>query len=109
MKATDCKPGEHLWAAIGFDAKEIKVLEPLEPIYQDFVYCEIPQCPPGWKSPRYIRACNLYASKKEVLRDYIAALDHGIKERQCKIKHLNQEIDQRRRQMIDFIKQLEET
>jgi len=106
MKAAECKPGDHLWMMPSYDgALEVEVLQPLEPIYQDFVWVQIIQCPPGWKSPRYIRAAKLYPTKKAALKAAIIELEISIAERERKIKHLQEEITRKHEQSINLSRQ----
>lgn len=92
MKAAECKPGDILDTMYSYDeVLEVEVLPPQEPIYQDFVWARFTQCPPGWKSPRNIRASKLYPTRKAALKAAIEGLDDAIYERECKMDHLDEE------------------
>lgn len=67
------------------------MLQPQEPIYQDFVWARFTQCPPGWKSPRNIRASKLYPTRKGALKAAIEGLDDAIYERGRKMDRLAEE------------------
>ena len=54
------------------------MLPPQEPIYQDFVWARLVDCPPGWKSPRHIRASRLYPTKKDALKRMLVTLEVDI-------------------------------
>ena len=98
MKTAECKPGMHLWTMYSYhpeEVLEVEVLPPQEPIYQDFVWCRLINCPPGWKSPRNIRASRLHKTKKDVLKHAIEELGASIDEREQKIERLQEEITQR--------------
>ena len=104
MKASDCKPGDHLYTTHGFDeVLEVEVLPPQEPIYQDFVWCRFVQCPPGWKSPRNIRSSKLYPTRKDALKAAIEGLDDAIYERERKIDHLDEELQRLAEQQIKLL------
>lgn len=105
MKAVDCKPGDHLYTMYSYDddVLEVEVLPPLEPIYQDFVWCRFVQCPPGWKSPRNIRAKQLYPTKKDALKAAIEGLDDAIYERERKIDRLDEERQRLAEQQIKLL------
>ena len=89
MKPSDCKPGMHLWSMKGYDdVLEVEVLTPIEPLYQDFIWARFLQPPPGWRSPRYFRACRLYKDRKGAIEAAISELDKSLCEYQYKIAHL---------------------
>ena len=113
MKATECKPGMHLWMMYSYDgALEVEVLPPQEPIYQDFVWARLVDCPPGCKSPRHIRASKLYPTKKDVLMAMLTALEVDIADLQrClsfQAEFHQREIKTKQAQSKALTKQLEE-
>jgi len=110
MKASDCKPGDHLWSEYIYDQHvlEVVVLPPIETIYQDFVWCDFVDCPPGWRSPRHIRASNLHRTKEEVLQTYINSCNKQLEECTRKIERLREQITVINHRKAGYIKQLEE-
>lgn len=111
MKAADCKPGDRLWTMYSYhpeEVLEVEVLPSQETIYQDFLWCRIINCPPGWKSPRNIRASRLYPTRKGALKSAIEELDDAISERERKIERLQQEIQAKTEQQMELIKQYDQ-
>ena len=113
MKASDCKPGDHLYTMYNYDGVlEVEVLPPQEPIYQDFVWCRFVQCPPGWRSPRNIRAARLYPTKKDALKRMILTLEVDIADLQRCLERqtafYQREIKNKQDQSKALAKQLEE-
>lgn len=106
MKAADCKPGDHLYTMYSYDGVlEVEVLPPQDPIYQDFIWARFTQCPPGWKSPRYIRASKLYPTRKDALKAAIVELEVAIAECERKIERTQQEIDLKHAQVLALSRQ----
>ena len=108
MKIAECKPGMHLWTMYSYhpeEVLEVEVLPPQEQIYQDFVWCRLINCPPGWKSPRNIRAARLYQTKKEALKHAIEELGNEIDGRKQKIDRLTEEVNMRLTMQQALIKQ----
>ena len=110
MKTSDCRPGDHLWSEHIYNQHilEVVVLPPIESLYQDFVWCDFVDCPPGWRSPRNIRASHLHRTKEEVLHVYIDSCDKQREERTRKIERLKEEITAINHRRSCYLKQLEE-